>query len=91
MAFEMKPDPPLTNGDFKSKIERVKTATKKYVDEVKKQKIDLFKVSLFGEGSGKGLDLSKTISYNPAEKEAVKKIQNVTQRINKAKAKLNKK
>ena len=87
----MKPDPPLTNGDFKSKIERVKTATKKYVDEVKKQKIDLFKVSLFWEGSGKDLDLSKTISYNPAEKEAVKKIQNVTQRINKAKSKLNKK
>ena len=91
MSYKMKPDPPLTNGNFKSKIERVKTATKKYVDEVKKQKIDLFKVSLFGEGSGKGLDLSKTISYNPAEKEAVKKIQNVTQRINKAKSKLNKK
>ena len=87
----MKPDPPLTNGDFKSKIERVKTATKKYVDEVKKQKIDLFKVSLFGEGSGKGLDLSKTISYNPAEKKAVAKIKSLTERINTARKKINKK
>lgn len=86
----MKPDPPLTNGDFKSKIERVKTATKKYVDEVKKQNIPILNIGLTDK-PGQGNISMNVLSYNPAEKEAVKKIQNVTQRINKAKAKLNKK
>jgi hypothetical protein len=86
----MKPDPPLTNGDFKSKIERVKTATKKYVDEVKKQNIPILDIGLTDK-PGQGNISMNVLSYNPAEKEAIKKIQNVTQRINTAKAKLNKK
>lgn len=90
MSYKMKPDPPLTNGDFKSKIERVKTATKKYVDEVKKQNIPILNIGLTDK-PGQGNISMNVLSYNPAEKEAVKKIQNVTQRINKAKAKLNKK
>lgn len=90
MSYKMKPDPPLTNGDFKSKIERVKTATKKYVDEVKKQNIPILDIGLTDK-PGQGNISMNVLSYNPAEKEAIKKIQNVTQRINTAKAKLNKK
>jgi hypothetical protein len=90
MAFEMKPDPPLTNGNLKSKIERVKTATRKYVDEVNKQNIPILNIGLTDK-PGKGNLSMNVLSYNPAEKEAIAKIKSLTERISTARKKINKK
>ena len=87
MAFEMKPDPPLSKGNLKSKIQRVKTATKNYVNEVKKQNIPILNIGLTDK-PGQGNLSWNVLSYNPAEKEAVTKIKSLTERISTARKKI---
>tara|TARA_R100000781_G_C4059386_1_gene120471 strand:+ start:705 stop:980 length:276 start_codon:yes stop_codon:yes gene_type:complete len=76
--------------NFKNKSEKVKTATRKYVDEVKKQNIPLLDIGLTDK-PGKGNLSWNVLSYNPAEKEAIAKIKSLTERISTARKKFNKK
>ncbi len=93
----MKADPPLTNGDFKSKIERVKAASKRlkaaskeYMTLVKKQNIPILDIGLTDK-PGKGNLSWNVLSYNPAEKKAIDFYKTQTKKLKTARTKHNKK
>jgi len=93
----MKADPPLTNGNFKSKIERVKAANKRlkaaskeYMTQVKKQNIPILDIGLTDK-PGQGNLSVNVLSYNPAEKKAIDFYKTQTKKLKTAREKTKKK
>jgi len=76
--------------NFKNKSEKVKTATRKYVDEVKKQNIPILDIGLTDK-PGKGNLSWNVLSYNPAEKKAIDFYKAQTKKLKTARTKYNKK
>ena len=46
MSYKMKPDPPLTTGDFGTKIEKFKKANNNLIDETKARPFELPKTAV---------------------------------------------